>query len=327
MPLAFAIDPDAIPHQHPDLSYTISVHKAIIRDWRRYGSLVHPGGNLTESVLMESIETLPLALRQLWKQALRHNKRRPSERPWDGSINDPSCEILVGDVEVLLLETTRATLVADLSDDSLSGFPEKLKGIEVCRFHGFSETQSLTTSRQKTSQSLLVGSNCAAEWKHRFGSWVAACDNATLVDRYGLVDYSRVFADAKKPGIWRALESFAQRRADRQVNVDLFLGDEAVSAAQIGAFESRAYDNLRNRGIRRLRLTVAPDSAFRDWCHHRYMRCDYAVFGFDKGFRVFSGDIVREDAVFWQNDRAEDPVFDRSEAALTRESLQRDYIF
>ncbi|CAB3804898.1 hypothetical protein [Pararobbsia alpina] len=276
---------------------------------------------------MTSIEGLPVALRQLWKEAFRQNKRRPCGVDWDGVIDEAACAKLIDEIELLLLETTRATLLGNLPDEALSARLPGLPGLEICRFHAFGESEGVAASRLKTTESLIAGSDCAAEWKRRFGSWVLACDNATLVDRYALKDHIRALAEGTVSGIWRALEEFSRRRCDRRVALDLFIGNHDVSPAQIGAFESQLYDRLRDAGIRKLRLTVAPDNAFRDFCHHRYMRCDYVVFGLDKGFQPFTGETARDDVVIWQKDRAEDKVFDRSEAALISESLPREFVF
>ena len=327
MPVIFSVDPEAITDSANDLSQIVEMHRRVLLDWRDLGLLVHPGAKLSESPILKAIEQLPVAVKKLWFMALRYNKRRACTAPWSGTFEEDTCASLHREWELALLQSARATLIADLEDDQISKCIPALGGMEICRFHGFGQSKKMTESRSAMTSSLQAGANCRDEWARRYGSWVRACDTASLVDRYALKDHVHCEKIGKKSGLWLALHSFFLRKREMPVGLEIILGDQDIGFSEIEDFSERLERDLALGGIRSLKLIIAPDSAFRDHCHHRYMRCDYAVFGFDLGFSAFSGDQIGKDCVVWKKDRAEDPIFDGSEKHLIQSCSTKKVIF
>jgi len=326
MPVSFAVDLEAITEASSDVSQLVETHRRVLLEWRDLGQLIHPGDRLTDSPLLDAIDNLPGSAKKLWTVALKYNKRKPCAQPWDGSFEEEVIRRLRLEWKLSLLQSARATLIGNLEDDEASKCIPELDGMEVCRFHGIAQAKNLTESRNALTNAIEAGGIPRDEWMRRYGTWIRACDSAVLVDRYGLKDYLNCERAGKTSGLWLALRSFHAREKNTPVNINVFVGDQDVSYNDLEDFSERVTSQLANGGIRRLNIVAAPDSAFRDHCHHRYMRCDYAVFGFDQGFSAFSGEKIAKDCVIWKKDRAQDQIFDRSETNLSQAGFYRKEI-
>ncbi|GAB2875852.1 hypothetical protein GCM10027093_09120 [Paraburkholderia jirisanensis] len=320
MLIKFAVDPEALDARNLEHSLAVALHRRVIESWREVGIFVHAGTRLTESPFLEHVDKLPVALKSLWINALKANKRVPCSVEWDGDFGnslESQLDVLAR-IDLALLESAKVTCYTDIGDAEHSACVPAFGDVELCRFHSVEQSIRLNQARATQHTSLLKDANNADEWSKRYSAWLRICDNVVVVDRYGAQDYLRSFRGAEKPGLTRMLDTVHARGKSAPANVTLFVGDPKISsdvAEFVGELRKFSGD-----GIREIKLNLVDDRVFRQHAHHRYMRCDYAVFGMDRGIGAFSGALAHANCVLWRRDRATDSVFEKSETELRHNS-------
>lgn len=79
--------------------------------------------------------------------------------------------------------------------------------------------------------------------------------------------------------------------------------------------------------IAELHVHIMSDRTFSNICHHRFMRLDYAIFGFDEGIDAFGGDDAWRNCVLWKVDQRAQPTFDAEENALRAAATEVRQLF
>ncbi|CAM5185548.1 hypothetical protein CDEN61S_02039 [Castellaniella denitrificans] len=316
MLVKFSVDPDALQPSTHEISLLVSLHRRVLESWRDLGLLIHPGMKLNDSPLLKCIDELPVALRQLWKAAFKGNKRLPSNcLAWDGTFNnsqEPVQEIF-SEIQLALLESARVTLLTNIDDDAHSGFFSSSR-VEICRFHAMEDAVQIKAARSLRQLGVKAEANAAKAWNERYRDWLQVADNVVLVDRYCIEDYCRSASYKEKPGLARMLEGVRRRGRKAQANVLIY----AAKPKEESDFKAWK-DDLKNycgEGIREITIYIATSETFGRLAHHRYMRCDYSIFGMDRGIGAFSGEKIRSDCILWHNDMAREPIFRDTEASL-----------
>lgn len=316
MLVKFSVDPDALQPSTHEISLLVSLHRRVLESWRDVGLLIHPGMKLNDSPLLKCINELPVALRQLWKTALKVNKRLPSHcLAWDGTFNNSqeTVQEIFSEIQLALLESARVTLLTNIDDDSHSGFCPSSR-VEVCRFHAVEDAIKIREARSLRQLGVKKGANAEKEWNERYHDWLQVADNVVLVDRYCIEDYCRSLSYKEKPGLTRMLERVRRRGRKAQANVLIY----AAKPKDESDFKEWMNDlkNYCGEGIREITIYIATSETFGKLAHHRYMRCDYSIFGMDRGIGAFSGEKIRSDCILWNNDIERDPIFRDTEADL-----------
>ncbi|WP_322031825.1 hypothetical protein [Paraburkholderia sp. J76] len=316
MLVKFAVDPAALDTRNIEHSLAVALHRRVIESWREVGIFVHAGARLKESPFLEHVDKLPVALKSLWINALKANKRVACPIDWDGDFgNTPDSQLdVLARIDLALLESAKVTCYTDIDDGEHGVCVPALGNVELCRFHSVEQSIRLNQARTTQNTSLLKNSNNADEWGKRYSAWLRICDNVVVVDRYGVQDYLRSFHNGEKPGLTRMLDTVYARGKEAPANVTLFVGDPKVTG-DISTFIAELR-KFCGDGIREIALFLVDDRVFREHGHHRYMRCDYAVFGIDRGIGAFSGILAQANCVLWRRDRATDSVFEKTETAL-----------
>jgi hypothetical protein len=326
MLVSFSLDPDALQCAGEDLSVSVAVHRRVINEWRKHGVLVHSPGALKESALLKAVEGLPQESRKLWKTAFRYSRRRPATVDWDGSFPNQSLDEmshLASEFMLALLETTRSVVVGKLGENESSRVEPSLADMELCKVHAVSESNCYQLADALSLKSLHAGDHCGREWAERYSSHLKQADHVAVVDRYILANHEWRRRDGKASGLNRLLNDCFKRPRDRAVNIKVMCavqneGDPLSydENQQVQDFLQDLANQYCGGGIRSLDCYVLTDDKFRKFCHTRYFRTDYVVFGIDGGLDILGGATADRGCVFWRNDTAKDPYFSTQEAAL-----------
>ncbi|MES2898676.1 MAG: hypothetical protein V4723_03055 [Pseudomonadota bacterium] len=331
MLIRFAVDPDAIDADANDLSVSIAVHRRLLKEWRKYGMLVHGFGPLKESAVFSQVNKLPQECRRLWKVAIQNSRRRAASSEWNGYFpNDDLSDLepFAKDFDLALLESSRAVVVGGVGIHDSSRIDARLHGLEICKIHSVSESQRFIRADEVAKRPLPKGADCRNEWNERYGEYVEHAAHVVVVDRYIYANQMRRTIAGENSGLDRVLSSCFKRSRERPVNVAILCALQhpgpSVTVAEQGAIETFVHE-LEKRycggGIRSIEFYICTDRDFASHTHERYLRTDYSVFGIDGGIDVFGGDFSHKGSVVWRHDNAETTRFTLNEAALKLSSF------
>jgi hypothetical protein len=326
MNLSFAIDIDALLEKYADASLELTIHERVLSEWRGFGTLIHPYKELMKSPLMRTIENLPTGLKKRWQEALKKNKRRGCLLDWDGTFPQNSVNEmmnLIGQFQVALLETTRACVAGGVGEEDCSRIVNELSGMELCKFHSVSNSNGFSAARILSDAPLQKGQDCKHEWGRRYTSWIRLSSWAVLVDRYALSNHLSRIRGMEVSGLDRFLRDAIARPIEESVRIRIFVARQPEHTdADIDEFCESIRARCAGGAIKELHIHVARDYEFGSIAHHRSLRLDYAIFGFDKGIDVFGGQFASQNYVLWRKDLAAHRTFEEEEAMLKACSIE-----
>lgn len=288
--------------------------------------LVHPCMKLKQSPLQSSIDRLPVAIKKKWQVALTVNKRRGCPVEWDGTFPQESVEEirnLVGHFKVALLDSARACIACGIPEDEHSKIIEDLNGLELCKFNSVSNSRYFSESRELAEASLKAGELCGAAWTRRYTPWIKTTAWAILVDRFVLSNHLGRVKRKEVSGLTRLLRDAMVRSAGQSTRLRFFVARQPEhSDADVNEFCENIKQLCVGSAIKELHLHILNDVDFGRIAHHRFMRLDYAIFGFDKGIDAFGGDASKQNCVLWKKDQLAHSTFDKEEADLRAASVE-----
>ncbi|WGS45282.1 hypothetical protein LFL97_21280 [Burkholderia sp. JSH-S8] len=320
MNLSFAVDIDALSEKYPDASLALTIHERVLSEWRGHGTLIHPCKDLMKSPLIRAIDNLPMGLKKRWQEALKRNKRRACLVDWDGSFPQNSADEmmhLIGQFQIALLESTRACVAGGVGEDDCSRIANELKGMELCKFHSVSNSSSFSAARILSEAPLEKGQNCKDEWKRRYTSWIRLSSWAVLVDRYAMSNHLSRNRRMEVSGLDRFLRDAIARPIAESVRIRIFVARQPEHTnADVDEFCESIRSHYVGGAVKELHIHILKDREFGDIAHHRSLRLDYMIFGFDKGIDSFGGEFSSQNYVLWRKDLAAHRTFESEEAML-----------
>jgi hypothetical protein len=286
MLVRFAIDPDALRAEFDD---SIIAHRRLVRLWQQAGILVHRGSRFSDSELGEAVESLPQALRKLWKEAVTTCRTSPGDLHPDVRVlkrpEDFAC--FTGRVRVACLERSRARQLG-VGAEGVVGPPDV--AIELCRLDTVDQSPAFQHALEVMSADIPGGQPTDQVWAERFAGLLAGTTRTiVLIDRYALQDYSC-------KGFRYLMEKVAANSTPLKVVV--FCSSFDASAEQTQRKASALVRDAAGTGLRELWLQVASSGRFGRVAHYRTLRFDDLACDLNTGIEVLAPRRVRRSCPF-----------------------------
>jgi len=293
MLVPFVIDADSLA---PDPAWTAAqvhtCHQSLLEVWRRVGLLTHDGDSFENSRLKAAVQQLPQKLRTLWQEMLERAPLRACGSGWDGTLKADNISQLIGITSLALVDDGRAEVDFELAEDELSRPVEFAQGMEVCRLASAVQAKTFQKALDQSGIHIELGETFDNIWALRFRSLAAApIKRVTIVDRYAVSQHF-CCPQTQLSGITRFLR-LLDRDADGARYVSLFsawtpeLGEEKL--ADVKADLAKVMAKLPSKKVKRLKISMVPNPAFRDRGHDRFFRFGDYVWDIGLGLQVFQG--------------------------------------
>jgi len=315
MLVKFCIDPDALTYEFDCKITTNVLHRKFIKQWCKFGILVHSNGNLNDSLIAKKIKELNPEAKKIWMAALTRLLRISSKTAWNGEFpnnNLLEMQIIEKESDVAFSDPVRSELIFNLEEMEHSKTYDELCGLEVCRFQSIEQSTKFQKSSEISEKYLEAGSSCSQEWKSRFSKSIEYANNISIVDRYMFENYFSASKLGKTSGLDRLINDCNHRKIGK-VCIDLFsASDDMGDALRIA--------NLLipkcGKSIREIKIYQLPHIKFKSLVHHRYLRTNNTLFGIDAGIGIFDGDTARGRSVMWHKDYDELGIYQNQEIKL-----------
>ena len=271
----FAIDPDAL------MLASDGEHRRLLREWSRYGVLVHDGTTFAESELGCVVLQLSQSALTLWKQVLKQAWLKAGSSSWTGLHNLENhldnLSQFDSAVDLLCLEETRlAVLREPIETESPRLELTELKDIDTSR--AFEHSHEFSEKRTD-------GLKISDLWKKRFALPASLAKNITIVDRFALADGEGI----------NGLEAFLilLDGVGSKTNITIFssFGDQKLSLSEIDAQNRMAFirQRMARGGVDEIKLFLTDSRSFGRVEHDRFLRFDHLVFEIGSGMAIFNG--------------------------------------
>jgi len=297
MLVPFVIDVESIS---PDSSWTPAqcraCHNSLLDIWKRVGLLTHDGNNFHESRLRTVVQQLPQKLRSLWQEVLERVPLRACGGAWNGVVEPSSLTLFSAAARLAIVDDARAEVVfgfAEECDELAVPVAGAAGSVDICRMLCASLASQFKTAQIGAGVHVEPGDTFQAVWNSRFRSLaLAPIKRIAIVDRYAITKHHEPNAEAGLSGLERFLR-LLDLDAVGPRHVSLFSAWTADLTAK--TFHDVTEDvrlimqRLPSRNIKRIRLCMVPNSAFRDDSHDRFVRFDDYVWDLGLGLEIFHG--------------------------------------
>ncbi len=277
-----ALDCDALLEEGADSEVQYELHERLLWTLERYGVLV----TARDEHLLGTIRHLSgRGLRELWANRL------PALRPHVINDHAAACLCQVEDYERLCSEWRgKAELALITADRARRLQSSRATGsndcVELERLDLFSKARTLRNIVELAESPIVKGEQRADVWRKRFYPLAMHTDKIVICDRYagtrlhehyfkrrpwesGLRWFLKELSQCSTSDvhiITGPLESYMPDPQDSKKRLRIFTAVEIEGAVR------RLAKELPGAGVRDLKLTIAPNGAFRDESHDRHLQ-------------------------------------------------------
>lgn len=296
MLVPFVIDADGVA---PDPAWTPAqqraCHKSLLDVWQGVGLLVHDGDSFIGSRLHQSVEKLPQNLRALWKEVLERVPLRSCGATWSGAVTATALPQVVEVARLALVDDACAEVEFGMAIDADGQCLQidSERRVDIYRLLMANQAPAFKDAIARSGVHVEAGETFRAIWDARFEALAAApLKRVAIVDRFAV---SRHYEQDLTNGL-SGLERF-MRLLDTAANgprhVTVFSAWTAElhgkTMADIEADARLLFGRLPVRQIKRIRVVMAPNSAFRVDGHDRFVRFEDYVWDVGTGIQILEG--------------------------------------
>lgn len=296
MLVPFVIDADSLA---PDQAWTPTQQRAcyngLLDVWRRTGLLTHDGNVLQGSRLHLAIQALPQSVRSRWLEVL---ERAPllAASAWHGSVTAATLCDLASVAQLAFVDDTRAEVDFGFGEDCDEA-TQTVNGMEVsvCRLLAGGQAQAFQAATSLAGAHIEAGETFQATWDTRFRALAnAPIKLVSIVDRYAIGQHMNC-PQARLSGLERFLRLVdSAATGHRHITIysawtaDLS-GENRKTIDDIEAEQRLILGRLARKNIKRIKVLMVPNTAFRDDGHDRFVRFGDYVWDLGLGLEVFEG--------------------------------------
>jgi hypothetical protein len=278
-----------------------SCYMSFLGVWESVGLLAHDGDTLRTSRIYAAVCQLPQKVRPYWIEFLERAPLVAIGGTWDGCVSPVSIGDFCTSASLAFVEETRASLEFGLDNDTdeLRFVDAFRNAVDICRLIQPNEANAFKGALLKAGTHIEIGATFQATWDARFkGLAKAPIKIVSVVDRYAATDHYESDQHTKS-GLERFLIQLDRDAIDDKY-VSLYsaktlkLSDRQIQIGDIAAEIQSIVNRLPNRKIRRVKIYMATNAAFRDDGHDRFVRFGDYVWDIGKGLMVLNGPTNRE---------------------------------
>jgi hypothetical protein len=301
MLVPFVIDADSLA---PDPAWTAAqqrnCYNGLLDVWQRTGLLAYDGDSLPASRLHRAILALPQNVRPRWQEVLERSPLLATPK-WNGSVSNATLVDFVGVARLALVDDARAEVefcIDDGCDESLQ--PVNGIDVSVCRLLGAGQATAFQTATALAGTHIEAGDRYQTTWDARFKALaIAPIKLVSVVDRYA-IGQLMTCPQTRLSGLERFLRLLdGDATGQRHVTIysawtsDLS-GENRKTIDDIESELRVIFGRLPSRNIRRIKVVMVPNSAFRDDSHDRFIRFGDYAWDIGVGLKVLEGPFSSE---------------------------------
>ncbi len=296
MLVPFVIDADSLT---PDPAWTSTTRRTcydnFLAVWQRIGLLAHDGGALHGSRLHQAVLALPQSVRPRVQEVL---ERSPliSAPSWSGSVSVATLGDFAAVAQLALVDDARAEIEFGLGDECLEA-SQSVSGEEVliCRLQAAAQARAFTAATELTGMHIQRGDTFQSIWNSRFRVLAQApIKLVSVVDRYAIGQHI-AHTQNQLSGLERFLR-LLDEDATGQRHVTIYSawtadlsGENRKSIDDIETELRAVLCKLPYRNIKRIKVFMVPNTAFRDDGHDRFIRFGDYAWDIGLGLEVLDG--------------------------------------
>jgi hypothetical protein len=296
MLVSFVIDADSFK---PELAWTqaqlTANHRSLLDVWQRIGLLTHDNDTFEGSKLNQAIQSLPQKIRPLWQEILMRVPVRAKGDGWDGTVVAANIGQLRAAIPLALVDDAHAEVEFGFAEDDLFKSCAEAPEVELCRFSAAGQARRFQQALSQSGVHILAGDRFSDIWDLRFKTLAAApIKRIAIVDRYAVSQHF-LCPNTHLSGLERFLR-LLDRDSTGARHVALFSAwTEEMSQGSrktiqdIEAELRMVMNRLPVKNVKRLKITMLPNTAFRDDGHDRFLRFGEYVWDLGLGLEVLEG--------------------------------------
>ena len=301
MLVPFVIDADSLA---PDPAWTATqqrnCYNGLLDVWQRTGLLAYDGDSLPASRLHRAVLALPQNVRPRWQEVLERSPLLATPK-WNGSVSKATLGDFVGVARLALVDDARAEVefgLDDGCDESL--LPVNGIDVSVCRLLGAGQATAFQTATALAGTHIEAGDKYQTTWDARFKALaIAPIKLIGIVDRYAIGQHMAC-PQTRLSGLERFLR-LLDGDATGQRHVTIY----SAWTADLSGEKRKTIDDIENelrvvfgrlpcRNIKRIKVVMVPNSAFRDDSHDRFIRFGDYAWDIGVGLKVLEGPFSAE---------------------------------
>ncbi|MGI8856023.1 MAG: hypothetical protein ACR2JW_09745 [Thermomicrobiales bacterium] len=267
---------------------------------------------------LSTIRSFPQNIRGLWLESLARDRIRqesvvpPVPLPLSriDTLHDLD-EQWYGKTEIAIAERDRAFVMGMPEDDAciVSG-----RGIELVRFDLLHESATLRRLSLLSQSRVLSNTRREKVWNERFELVARHAKHVVICDRYAGLDLVRHYeSDGENESGLRWVLHRLDLSSRSYVSLILAAG-EGNQQDKVVQSVRRLASELKRRGVRDIKLSLALDRIFLLHGHDRHIRFDDHDYALGQGMKLFSEPLTAQ---------ISDCFFSEDEAAHTKEETLR----
>jgi hypothetical protein len=301
MLVPFVIDADSLA---PDPAWTATqqrnCYNGLLDVWQRTGLLAYDGDSLLTSCLHRAVLALPPNVRPRWQEVLERSPLLATPK-WNGSVSKGMLGDFVGVARLALVDDARAEVEFGLNDGcDESLLPVNGIDVSVCRLLGAGQATAFQAATALAGTHIKAGDKYQTTWDARFKTLaIAPIKLVSIVDRYAIGQHMAC-PQTRLSGLERFLR-LLDGDAPGQRHVTIY----SAWTADLSRENRKTIDDVENelrvvfgklprRNIKRIKVVMVPNSAFRDDSHDRFIRFGDYAWDIGVGLKVLEGPFSAE---------------------------------
>lgn len=296
MLVPFVIDTNSLA---PDPNWTSAqyraCHRSLLDVWQNIGLLACDGDCFDNSRLKEAVEKLPQSIRSLWFELLQRVPVDACGNGWNGTVEVATLSDFCAAAQLAIVDDDRAEMEFGLPEEcdekttSIAGCSD----VDICRLLSANQAALFKRALALAGTHVKVGDTFQLIWDSRFKALARApIKKVTVVDRYAITKHHEPDAATGLSGLERFLRLLDKDACGpRYVTVfSAWTADlHGKALADVEADLRLLFGRLQPKNIKRIKLHMAPNTAFRDDGHDRFVRFEGYVWDVGLGLEIFDG--------------------------------------
>jgi hypothetical protein len=284
---SLALDPEWTPAQQR------ACHKNLLEVWRHFGLLAHDGSTFTGSQLQQAVSRLPQNLRPLWQEILERVPMVTCGNGWDGVVSPTNLSSFANTAQLAFVDDTRAEVEFSFAEEC----DEKIQtadniDISICRLLAANQAKAFQAAFAIAGTHIETGDTFRTIWNTRFQLLaVAPIKRVCIVDRYAVSQHINC-PQTRLSGLERFIR-LLDASASGPRHITLYsawtndLSDKTIN--DIEADISLILERLTTNNIKRMKVSMVPNTGFRHDGHDRFIRFEDYVWDIGLGLEIFEG--------------------------------------
>jgi hypothetical protein len=277
-----ALDPNILSEDLGHDRARVNVaHRELAKLLMQHGVVVQEDANQLRRLIQE----MPQQLKKWWSEADKAIYREVAPSPSPLGLGQIETEIDLDKhwgkkAQVAIVEPVRAASLGVPDDDA---HHDTAGGIEVVRFDIVRGSPTFQSLESLSGLQIPPNTDRAQIWHDRFRLLAMSAEFLTICDRYAGAELLDKRNDS---GLYWLLQQVDGCRKTKVHILTAVRPYDELSRVQ-KTFERMACE-LRQGGIREIKLTLAPDEVFKVHAHDRHIRFDHHAFDMSKGVSIFA---------------------------------------